>query len=159
MCLAEAKDMRNSLGVVVGRRPFAVSAFVIVIALAIGPVGVTAQTTGPCADSTNASTRFYRDYYRIAVSSAESNQVAFRSRTGLPALAETQVRIVGDTTVCRSASAAFDAHVLDKFPANPVVVLELGTKRIVIKDVGLVDKRINFLFNQDFSTLLSSIMF
>jgi hypothetical protein len=158
MRLAEAKNMMRWLALVSGPRLVALVASVIV-ALAMSPIDAFAQTTGACADSTNVSTRFYRDYYRIAVSSAESNLVAFRSRTGLPALAETQVRIVGDTTVCRSASAAFDAHLLDRFPANPVIVLELGTKRIVIKDVGLVDKRINFLFNQDFSTLLSSIMF
>lgn len=105
MCLAEAKDMRNLLGVVSSGRAVVVTAIAI-IALAMSPIDTIAQTTGSCADSTNASTLSYRDYYRIAVPSAESSMVAFRSRTGLPTLAENPVRLVGDTTVCRSASAA-----------------------------------------------------
>jgi hypothetical protein len=85
--------------------------------------------------------------------------VAMRSETGLPNLAETQVRLVGDTTVCRTASAAIDAKRLNKYPATPVIVLELGTKRLVIKDVGLSGGRLNFLFNQDFSSLLYRMVF
>lgn len=80
MCLAEAQSMKNSLAVVSCARPVVVAAIVI-IALATSPIETIAQATGACADSTNASTLFYRDYYRIAVSSAESHMVAFRSRT------------------------------------------------------------------------------
>ena len=95
--------------------------------LAVRPMRGFAQSGGACADSTSTSAKYYRDYYRIAVSSTESHMVAFRSRTGLPSLAQTQVRFVGDTAVCRTASVALDAQRWDKFPQTPVIVLELST--------------------------------
>jgi hypothetical protein len=158
MRLAEAKNMMRSSGVISCPKRGTLSG-IIIFALAVSATNTFAQTTGACADSTDATTRYYQDYYRLAVSSVESRMVAFRSQTGLPNLAETQVRLVGDTTVCRTASAAIDAKRLNKYPAAPVIVLELGTKRIVIKDVGLSGGRLNFLFNQDFSSLLYRMVF
>jgi urease alpha subunit len=158
MRLAEAKNMIRSPGVITVLQRVALWA-IVMGALTLPATKTFAQSAGACADSTNATTVYYRDYYRVAASSTTSTMVAFRSQTGLPNLAETQVRLVGDTIVCRNASSAVDAKTLNQNPATPVIVLELGTKRIVIKDVGLSGGRLNFLFNQDFSTLLYRMVF
>jgi hypothetical protein len=62
------------------------------------------------------------------------------------------VKLVADTTICRQASAAFDARVDGANSSTPVVVLELGTKRVVIKDLGRGGRLLNLLFNSDFTT-------
>src|SRR5207253_927558 len=135
--------------------PWRVALYAIVTcASALTPTDTFAQSTGVCADTTNATTKYYRDYYRLAVSSTASQMVSFRNDTGLPNLTAAQVHLVADTAVCRIASTAFDAKRLNKYPVAPVIVLELGTKRMVIKDVGLTGGRLNFLFTLDFSILL-----
>lgn len=132
---------------------------IVACAFALSPNDIVAQSTGVCADTTNATTKYYRDYYQLAVSSTAPQMVSFRNDTGLPNLSAAQVRLVADTAVCRIASAAFDAKRFNKYPAAPVIVLELGIKRMVIKDVGLTGGRLNFLFTQDFSTLISRMAF
>jgi hypothetical protein len=42
-------------------------------------------------------------------------------------------------------------------PTTPVIVLEIGDRRIVIKDTGLSGRWINMLFSQDFATFLKSL--
>lgn len=69
------------------------------------------------------------------------------------------MRFAGDTTACRAASVAIDARRRDKFPETPVLVLELGTARLVIKDVDLPGGMLNYLFNENFSTLLKKMVF
>src|SRR5260221_11663423 len=95
MRLAEAKNMIRSFGVIPGALPVALST-IIMCALALPASKAFAQSAGACADSTNATTVYYRDYYRVAASSTTSAMVAFRNQSGLPNLAETQVRLVGD---------------------------------------------------------------
>lgn len=130
-----------------------------ILALVLGASKVAAQTTGACADSTGERPPLYRDEYSSMASRTDSQTVAFRARSGLPTLSPAQVRIVGDTTVCRAASLAYDAALAVPHPSQPVIVLEVGTRRIVIKDIGRRGPWLNMLFNQDFTTLLYKISF
>jgi hypothetical protein len=69
----------------------------------------------------------------------------------LPLLSATQVKLVGDTAVCRAASIAYDAAVNIAPVDKPVLVLDLGTtRRIVVKDIGFVHYWMNVLFDRDF---------
>jgi hypothetical protein len=93
------------------------------------------------------------------VSRTDSETVAFRATSGLPTLTASLVRIVGDTTVCRAASVAYDARLAIPYPLRPVIVLELGNKRVVVKDTGRRGDRLNMLFNQDFTVWISNISY
>ena len=81
-----------------------------------------------------------------------------RAELGLPTLSNSQVRIVADTTVCRIASQAYDATLQVPYPSEPVVVLELGNKRVVIKDIGFRGgTMMGILFDRSFTTLLQRL--
>lgn len=129
------------------------------LALALGATNVAAQATGACADSTGERPPLYRDEYSSMASRTDSQTVAFRVRSGLPTLSPALVRIVGDTAVCRAASLAYDAALAVPHPSQPVIVLEVGTRRVVIKDIGRRGPWLNMLFNQDFTSLLYKISF
>ena len=159
MRLAEETSMMHSMPIVRIVQQMILVGAVATITVAAHPTHSAAQSGGACADSTTASAKFYRDYYRNAVSSSETHMVRFRADTGIPNISQTQVRFVGDTTACRAASVAIDARRWDKFPEIPVLVLELGTTRLVIKDVDLPGGMLNYLFNQNFSTLLKKMVF
>ena len=51
------------------------------IIVAAHPTDSSAQSGGACAESTSASAKFYRDYYRNAVSSSEAHVLRFRADT------------------------------------------------------------------------------
>lgn len=118
-----------------------------------------AQTPSICADTASQRSQIYRDNYRLLVSGTDTATVNFRARSGLPTLSPTQVRLVGDTAVCRTASIAYDATVSSPDPLEPMIVLELGSKRIVAKNSGRRGPWLNLLFNQDFTSLLYKIGF
>lgn len=116
-----------------------------------------AQGLGVCTDSTNQRGWFYKHKYAAYVSSTIPKIVADRNAAGLPALSYSQVQLVTDSATCRSASSAFDAQLTTKRPTVPVIVLALGTRRVVIKDTGSHGPWMNMIFNQDFSVLLDII--
>jgi hypothetical protein len=122
---------------------------------AVGPTTASAQGNGPCVDTASWSSRNYKSNYEAIASLTDPAIVAFRTENGIPTLIPSQVRLVADTTVCRAASTAFDTHVQTPHPLEPVIVLELGTKRLVVKDLGHGAKP-SMLFNVDFTTLLNS---
>jgi hypothetical protein len=112
-----------------------------------------AQVRSPCTDLSEA--QGYRDYYGVVVSLTDSATTNFRARTGLPTLSDSQVRIIADTAVCRRASRAYDATLEVPYPQQPVVVLELGNRRIVVKDIGFRGGvMLNLLFDETFTTLI-----
>lgn len=116
---------------------------------------VHAQGTGACSDSTTSQARGYRDYYGALVSVTDTATIRVRNQIGLPSLSNSQVRLVGDTAVCRTASQAYDATLAVPYPSAPVTVLELGSKRVVIKDIGFRGGvLLNLLFDQGFTTML-----
>jgi hypothetical protein len=118
-----------------------------------------AQVTGACFDSTTLRAKVYRDAYQNMVSRTDGAGAQERTRLGIPAIPASQVKLVGDTAVCRVASAAYDATLQTGRPLEPVIVLELGDKRAVIKDIGIGDHWLNLIFNQDFTSLLSKFGF
>jgi hypothetical protein len=116
---------------------------------------VLAQTNGACADTTTTQARGYRNYYGVVVSRTDTAAIRVRNQIGLPSLSNSQVRLVGDTAVCRIASQAYDATLEVPYPTQPVIVLELGTKRVVVKDIGFRGGvMMNLLFDQAYGTLL-----
>lgn len=117
----------------------------------------TAQTTGACNDSSTATAKGYRNYYGAFVSATDTQVVRVRNQLGLPTLTNAQVRIVSDTTVCRTASRAYDGTLEVPYPDTPVVVLEVGTKRVVVKDIGFKEFKLNLLLDGAFTTLLQRI--
>lgn len=129
----------------------------VVIIFAATARGAGAQGTGLCTDSTNKRAWGYLHMYSGIVSSTIPEIVADRTSKGLPTLSYSQVKLVTDTAVCRSASLAYDAQLSTQRPTTPVIVLELGTKRVVIKDTGMGGRWLNMLFNQDFTALLQMI--
>jgi len=74
-------------------------------------------------------------------------------------MSPTQVKLVGDTAICRLASVAYDATLQNGRPLSPVIVIELGVKRAVIKDIAIGDYWLNLIFNQNFTTLLNKFGF
>ena len=134
---------------------------IVLLGFAIGltSMRLLAQGSGMCADTASSQAKHYRDYYKVAASSSASHMVAFRSTSGVPNLAETQVRFVSDTAACRVASAAVDSQMLVKYPDVQVLVIELGTKRLVIKDISILGGFANYLFNADFSSVLFKMVF
>ena len=134
--------------------------FVVVSALAgaiLASRDATAQSTGACTDSATSQARGYRDYYGVVVSLTDTAAIRWRTQIGLPTLLNSQVRLVSDTAICRIASQAYDATLEVPYPAKPVIVLELGSKRMVIKDIGFRGAMLNLLFDQTFATLLHRV--
>ena|SRR5687767_10371802 len=127
----------------------------VVTIIALYPVGASAQANGPCMDSTSSTSRNYKSNYEALASLTDPASVARRTRTGIPTLTPSQVRLVADTAVCRAASIAFDAELQTPHPYGPAIVLELGTKRLVVKDLGNATRGLNMLFNAGFTTLLN----
>lgn len=123
--------------------------------VALCPVAVSAQGNGPCMDSTSSASRNYKSNYEALASLTDPASVARRIRTGIPTLTPSQVLLVADTTVCRAASAAYDAQLQTPHPSEPVIVLELGTKRLVVKDLGNGARGLSMMFNIGFTTLLN----
>lgn len=126
---------------------------VVVGMIALSPQHATAQPNGPCMDSTSSISRFYRNSYEGIATTSNADIAAWRASKGIPTLTASQVRLVADTAICRSASTAFDARVNEADPAAPVVVIELGSKRLVIKDLPHGGRLLNMLFNTDFTIL------
>lgn len=115
--------------------------------------------SGSCTDTTSTRSRAYRNIYASLVSQPDTASARRRTQLQLPLLQANQVRLVGDTTVCRSASNAFDGARGVSLPTTSVIVLELGpSRRIVVKDIGIKHYWQNFLFNSDFSQTLKRIL-
>jgi hypothetical protein len=123
--------------------------------VALCPTAAMAQANGPCKDSTSSASRNYKGNYEALVSLTDPASVERRNRTGIPTLTPSQVRLVADTTICRAASVAYDAQLLTQRPSEPVIVLELGTKRLVVKDLGNGARGLNMMFNTGFTALLN----
>lgn len=119
------------------------------------PAAAKSQVNGPCVDTASSSSRNYKSNYEALVALTDSASVARRNRTGIPTLAPSQVRLIADTTVCRAASVAFDAELQTQRPSEPVIVLELGTKRLVVKELGNGARALNMMFDTGFTTLLN----
>src|SRR5688572_4048615 len=121
------------------------------------PPALYAQGTSACADSTS-DMKMYRDGYADMVSNPDTAAARQRTNLGLPTLKANQVVIVADSAVCRAASVAYDNHLGVSRPTVPVIVLQLASKRVVIKDSGReinnTGGSINILFNQDFTKVI-----
>jgi len=127
---------------------------IIIVASAPIASSLSAQAAGACYDSTTVRARGYRDSYGVLVSRNDSVGVRLRGQVGLPSLSNSQVRIIGDTAICRIASQAYDATLAVPYPSEPLIVLELGARRVVIKDIGFSGSMMNLLFDQGFTTML-----
>lgn len=154
MCVA-AENIVNQERTKWSQRNARLMSLLAVLILVTGS-NLEAQTSA-CADTTSFRSQFYRDSYAGIASRTDPASVASRAASGVPTVAATSVRLVADTTVCRTASNAFDGHVQQARPTTPVIVLEIGDRRIVIKDTGLSGRWINMLFSQDFATFLKSL--
>lgn len=118
-----------------------------------------AAQSGMCRDTASTKSRSYKGIYASLVSKTDTASARRRSQLNLPLLQVTQVRLVADTTVCRTASDAFDTVRGVSLPTTSVIVLELGSShRIVVKETGIPHYWQNFLFNADFSQLLKRIL-
>lgn len=132
----------------------------VAVLLVFSPMSARAQVGGPCVDTTSSRAQLYRDTYAEIASGTRADLVKARTQTGIPTVLSSQVKLVGDTTICRAASVAFDARVQDQQPSTPVIVLEIGpTRRIVVKETGMRSIAHNMLFDVSFSTLLKTIGF
>ena len=138
------------------RMVFARVVAVVALTLAIAHTA-RAQGIGVCTDSTNHRAWGYMHMYAGIVSSTVPAVVANRTAEGLPTLSYAQVKLVTDTAACRRASIAYDAQLEKKRPDAQVIVIDLGTKRVVIKDTGMRGRWLNMLFDQNYTTLLRMI--
>lgn len=121
------------------------------------PAAAMAQGISACFDSTSSRAKNYRYAYSQMVSDPDTAAARQRTNLGLPLLTASQVRIVGDTTLCRRASVAYDSAAALLFPDRPVILLELGpTRRIVIKDIG-APLWLNLLFDATLTLLFENI--
>jgi hypothetical protein len=156
MCLAKGVDLMVRLRALTVRhiRPV-VLAFAGAFIYSAEPV---AAQTGICADTASTESRGYKNIYASLVSKTDTASARRRSQLQLPLLQAIQVRLVADTTVCRTASNAFDTVRGVSLPTTSVIVLELGSAhRVVVKDIGFTHYWLNFLFNSDFSQHIKRI--
>jgi hypothetical protein len=133
-------------------RLFGLAALIGSIFTAAAPLA--AQATSPCVDPTSRRALDLRHIVGVMVSQADSVAANERTRFSLPQLAENQVTIVSDTTVCRTASTAYDAAVSTTAIDKPVVVLAFGAQRLVVKDYRFGEWLLAVLFNQNFTTIV-----
>jgi hypothetical protein len=117
-------------------------------------VDLQAQGASPCVDPTSTLATDLRHGVGVRVSQPDTISANERTRLGLPFLAENQVTIVSDTTVCRTASLAYDAAAAHRTIDKPVVVLALGTRRLVIKDYRFGEWLLAILFDQNYTTMV-----
>lgn len=113
-----------------------------------------AQGYGPCVAASSTDAKDLQHRVELLVSLNDSISANQRTRLNLPALAANQVTIVSDTTECRAASLAYDAAVAHRTIGKPVVVLALGTQRLVVKDYPFGEWLLAVLFNQSFTTMI-----
>ena len=118
-----------------------------------------AAQSGICTDTASTKSRGYKNVYASLVSKTDTASARRRSQLQLPLLQASQVRLVADTSACRTASNAFDTVRGVSLPTTSVIVLEIGSShRIVVKDIGIKHYWQNFLFNSDFSQLIKRIL-
>ena len=130
----------------------------VAIALLGTSIPAAAQAPSACYDSTSTRVHDIRDKYGVIVSRNDSVGTRWRTQLGLPTLSNAQVRIVGDTAVCRTASQAYDGTLEVPFPSQAVIVLELGTLRMVVKDIGLGGGALlGIIFDQSFANVLKRL--
>jgi hypothetical protein len=141
---------------------FGFGAIVIVLGLlgaSDSNASVIVQAPGLCVDATSPDLIMYRDAYADMVSDPDTAAARQRTNFGLPLLDSTQVVIVADSVACQAASIAYDNALGISKPTVPVMVLQLVTKRIVIKDIDWEGPALNILFNQDFTQVLERIWY
>jgi hypothetical protein len=136
--------------------------FKVCLVLAVALVGASlpaaAQTSSACFDSTSTLARGIRNKYGVIVSRNDSVGTMWRTKLGLPPLSNGQVHIVGDTAICRIASQAYDGALQESHPSEPVIVLELGTVRMVVKNIVITtESMLGILFDQGFTSVLRRI--
>lgn len=117
-------------------------------------VDLLAQSASPCVDPASSRALDLRHLVGVLVSQSDTIAANERTRFSLPVLAENQVTIVSDTTVCRTASLAYDAAASAVPIDKPVVVLALGAQRLVIKDYRFGEWLLAVLFNQNYTTMV-----
>lgn len=119
------------------------------------PIKLSAQGGNPCVDPSSQRAQDLRHIVGVMVSQSDTIAANERTRFSLPLLAESQVTIVSDTTVCRAASTAYDAKASTTPINKPVVVLSLGSQRLVIKDYRFGEWLLAILFNSNFTTMIT----
>jgi hypothetical protein len=129
--------------------------FIVGSVVALPAKMAAAQAGGPCVDSASVASRGLKSVYEALVSLSDPESVALRNQTGIPTLTPSQVKLVADTTVCRAASIAYDARLQAKRPAEPVIVIELGTKHVVMKQAENGGRSLDMLFSAGFTTVLN----
>lgn len=131
---------------------------IVALLMVITPLVSQTQAVSPCWDTTSVKAQRYKQGYAVKVSHTDSASVRERTNLMLPFLSAAQVKLVGDTAVCRAASIAYDAAVNIDPVDKPVIVLDLGpTRRIVVKDIGFVHYWLNVLFDRDFTVAIGKI--
>ncbi len=159
MCMAKGGDLMRSLSC---KRRLRNWWLTIAVIAAMVPFAVpsSAQASSACADTTSVRSQVYRASYASIVSKTDTASARRRAQTSVPFLQASQVRLVGDTTVCRNASNAFDLARGVSLSETPAIVLELGpSHRIVVKDTGVRHYWQNYLFNSSFTQMIQAIRF
>jgi hypothetical protein len=129
-------------------------------ALSVLPAKMQGQTNVGCVSATDTYAPIYRDGYGGMVSRTDQASVKTRSLFGLPTIADAQVTIVSDTTICRIASAAYDSVFSHSAAAEQPLVLKIGSAQyVVVKGLEKKGGRANVLFNQNFTVAEKKIWF
>jgi len=119
---------------------------------------LTLSAPPPCSADT-AMVRIYRDGYASMVSRTDSQSVAQRVAFKIPMLLPSQVAVVSDSAVCRTASTAFDKALGVSAPNEAPIVLRLGNYWAVVKRLAFQHYRPNVIFDSTFTTEVSRIWF
>ena len=128
--------------------------FLFVAVLSVLP-RLEAQAGSPCVDPSSQRALDLKHLVGVMVSQSDTVAANERARFSLPLLAASQVTMVTDTTVCRAASNAYDGVASMEPVDKPVVVLALGTQRLVIKDYRFGEWLLAILFNSNFTTMIT----
>jgi hypothetical protein len=138
---------------------FFVQASVAVLVLALTRPAVLVAQSESCVSDTTEDAKQYRYGYGGMVSRTDSQSVAGRAILGLPTLQASAVTIVTDSTLCATASAAYDTALGVSAASEAPIVLKLGNQWIVIKKLDFPGVSPNVLFNRDFTVAQQTIAF
>ena len=113
---------------------FFVPAFFCVLASASITSARPAAVDSPCSTQGDVSTALLSSYKWLATATDTSN-VASRQTMGLPAIAASEVSLVADTAVCRTAVNAFNNALLPEAASTlSVHVIRFGPTRYAVFD-------------------------
>lgn len=133
----------------------------LALSLVMGAAGLRplpAQDVQWCWQPADAA--YFRDYYRSLFSSSTPDSLTLRVRRSLhlPTTRADEVQIETDNTVCHRAAIAHYQGQYDNLPAEPVLIIRVGSQRYVVYDGRPIagGRSAHFIYDPTWKTLATT---